>query len=112
MAKLKLLGFFFGESPDASRHVWHLKRKFWARAWILRHLKKANLPTSDLTKIYKSLILPILDYSAVVYHSLLKKGEEREIEDLQKKPLRIIYGHSQPSPLLKFLNFGALCEIT
>ena len=83
--ELKLLGFYFGRSPDASRHVWNLKRKFWARAWILRHLRKANLPVKDLIKVYKSLILPVLDYSSVVYHSLLKKGEEKELEDLQKR---------------------------
>ena len=90
---MKLLGFYFGRSPNASKHVWHLKRKFWARAWVIRHLKKANVPTPDLIKAYKSLVLPILDYTAVVYHSLLKKSEEKELENLQKGALRIIHGH-------------------
>ena len=38
--ELKILGFYFGENPGASKHVYHLKRKFWARAWVLRHLKR------------------------------------------------------------------------
>ena len=90
--ELKILGFYFGTKPNASRHVFHLKRKFWARAWVLRHLSKAGLPCNDLVKIYKSLVRPILDYSAIIYHSILNKTENKEMEDLQKKDLRIIYG--------------------
>ena len=45
-----------------------------------------------MTKLYKSLVRPVLDYSGVVYHSLYCKGEEKAPEDLQKKALRIIFG--------------------
>ena len=93
--ELKILGFYFGEKPTAARHVFHLKRKFWARAWILRHLNKADVPPEDLVKIYNCLVRPILDYSAVIYHSLLNKGESRQLEDLQKKALRIVFGQKK-----------------
>ena len=46
----------------------------------------------------------MLDYStAVVYHSLLRKGEEKDLEDMQKKALWIVYGlnHSYESCLNK-----------
>ena len=59
---------------------------------MLRHLKRAGVPASNLVKIYMSLVRPIIDYSSVVYHSLLTKGEENVLEDLQKKALRIVFG--------------------
>lgn len=93
--ELKILGFYFGEKPTAARHVYHLKRKFWARAWILRHLKKADVSPKDLVKIYNCLVCPIFDYSAVIYHSLLNKRESKQLEDLQKKALRIVFGQKK-----------------
>ena len=69
-----------------------MQLKFRRRVWILRHLKKANIPTGDLIKLYQSLILPVLDYTAVVYHSMLNKTQEVGLENLQKLALKIIYG--------------------
>ena len=43
--ELKILGFYFGSRPNAAMHVRNLKRKFWARAWVLPPLKKGWSPT-------------------------------------------------------------------
>ena len=39
-----------------------------------------------------SLVLPVLDYTSVVYHSMLTVTQEQQLEHLQKLALKIIYG--------------------
>ena len=89
---LKILGFMFGTKPDVSAHVEVMCKKFRRRVWVLRHLKKANIPVPDLIRLYLSLVLPTLDYSCVVYHSLLSITQSQQLEGLQKLALKIIYG--------------------
>ena len=89
---LKILGFHFGQKPTIDIQVEEMSRKFRRRVWILRHLKKAGIPHADLVKLYMSLVLPVLDYSAVVYHSMLSLTQEAELESLQKLALKFIYG--------------------
>ena len=89
---LKILGFLFSPKPDISAQYSAMQLKFRRRVWVLRHLKKANISSSDLLKLYQSLILPVLDYTAVVYHSMLNRSQEAGLESLQKLALKIIYG--------------------
>ena len=89
---LKILGFMFGSKPDVSSQVNAMCKKFRRRVWVLRHLKKAGIPKPDLVRLYVSLVLPTLDYSSVVYHSMLNKTQCQQLEGLQKLALKIIYG--------------------
>ena len=69
--ELKILGYYFGPEPSVSEHISKISQKFRRRVWILRHLKKADIPEKDLIKLYMSLVLPVLDYLCVTYHSML-----------------------------------------
>ena len=89
---LKILGFNFGEQPTAAEHLKSISVKFRRRIWVLRHLKKAEIPEKDLVKLYLALVLPVVDYTCVVYHSMLTKTQELELENLQKLALKVIYG--------------------
>ena len=80
---LKILGFIFGNKPDISAQYDSMLLKFRRRVWVLRHLKKAKISDGDLLKLYQSLVLPVLDYTAVVYHSMLSKTQEQGLENLQ-----------------------------
>ena len=91
-SELKILGFHFGTRPDIIEQIKKISLKFRKRVWVLRHLKKANIPTTDLIKLYQSLILPVLDYTAVTYHSMLSQTQAKLLENLQKLALKIIYG--------------------
>ena len=60
------------------------------------------MPGKDLKKLYCSLIRLVLEYSSVTYHSMLSKGQENELEKIQKKCLRCMYGYDKSySELLK-----------
>ena len=89
---LKILGFIFGSSPDISEQIDSIVTKFRRRVWVLRHLRKANIPHADLVKLYSSLVLPVLDFTCVIYHSMLTKTQAQKLESLQKLALKIIYG--------------------
>ena len=66
--------------------------KFRQRVWVLRHLKKADIPEDDLVQLYLSLVLPVADYIYVVYHSMFTKTQQHQLEHLQKLAIKIIYG--------------------
>ena len=90
--ELKILGFIFGREPTVGAQIQSISLKFRRRVWVLRHLKKASISQADLIKLYKSLVLPVLDYTSVVYHSMLNQKQELELENLQKLALKVIYG--------------------
>ena len=57
---------------------------------ILHRLRKFSLPVEDLVTIYILYIRSVLEQSAVVWNSSISKGEQLDIERLQKCALRAI----------------------
>ena len=57
---------------------------------ILHNLCDFNVPVEDLLTIYILYIRPVLEQSAVVWHSSIIRGEQMDIERVQKCALRII----------------------
>ena len=93
---MKILGFVFGQKPDAWEHLKHIRKKYSCRAWAIRHLKKAGIENTKLVAIYKSLIRPIIEYSCQVYHHLLNKTQEDYVERMQMSTMKTIYGMDTP----------------
>ena len=50
------------------------------------------MSSEDLKKIYLSTIRPVLDFVAPTYHPLLNKQQCSQLESLQKRAAKIIYG--------------------
>ena len=93
--QLKQLGFWFGNKPNVGVHIEHIISKFRKRIWIVRHMKKAKIPTEGLRGIYQCFLLPIMDNSCVIYHFLMTNEQAARLERLQARTLRIIYGHQK-----------------
>ena len=89
---LKQLGFHFSSRPTVDEHVKQTAVKVRKRYWFLRHLKKAGVSSADLLHVYRSFILPIIDYSCVVYHSMVNGEQARILEKLQSSALKTIFG--------------------
>ena len=89
---LKILGFTFGSTPDASTNTDIMIRKFSSRLWALRFLKRAGLTQADLIFLYKSILRPSIEFAAVVYHSLLTKTQSQNIERMQMRAMKVIFG--------------------
>ena len=90
--EMKLLGFFFGKTPDVGLHVCKMLKKFRAKLWSMFFLKNNGMNNDDLKDIYKTVLLPILDYAVPTYHSMLNSGQREAIERLQRRVYTIIYG--------------------
>ena len=59
-------------------------------AWVLRHLKLAGFTEIELATVYRTVVRPVLDYCAVVYHPMLT---DQIVERLQARALKNIYGY-------------------
>ena len=81
-----------------------IRRKFYARKWILTHLGHCGFTKSDLLKVYKSVILPIHDYCSCVYNSSLTLSQASALERLQAQALKTIYGYEH--------SYRSLLELT
>lgn len=68
------------------------------------------MPGKELKTLYCSIIRSVLEYSSVTYdHSMLTKKQENDLELVQKKCLRCIYGYGKSyDKLLKESNLQPL----
>ena len=91
--EMKILGFWFGKEPTVSRHIEKTKTKFRRRLWLLRHLKRSGVSDGDLLFFYKTIIRPVLDFTSVIYHPMLTLSQTNDLESLQRRAMKIIYGY-------------------
>ena len=91
--KLKVLGFHLDRRPSVHAHIEALKLRMRDCTWILRHLGLAGFTEEELAKVYCTVVRPVLDYCAVVYHPMLTDEQDQIAERLQAKALKNIYGY-------------------
>ena len=90
---MKILGFHLSNRPGVHAHVAALCKRMRRQYWVLYHLRKAGFSDEDLAKVYRTCLLPIVDYCSVAYHAALTDEQDQVIERLQAGALRCIYGH-------------------
>ena len=101
---MKILGFHFSTEVDMSAQAAAIRRKFYARKWILSHLAHVGFSKQDLLKVYRSVIPPIHDYCSCVYSSSLTQQQTGALERLQAQALKTIYGYEH--------SYRSLLELT
>ena len=92
---LKVLGFHMDSRPSAHAHVAALRTRMRDTVWILRHLRLAGFTQEELATVYKTVVRPILDYCAVIYHPMLNDEQDQAVERLQAQALKCIYGYKE-----------------
>ena len=58
----------------------------------MRNLKRAGMTRADLKRVYETILRPVLDFASATYHPLLNVNLTAELEALQKRAAKIIYG--------------------
>ena len=86
----KLLGLTLQDDLSWRANTDELTKKAYKRMILLKNLFSFNVPIEDLIDIYFLYIRSIVEQSAVVWHSSLTKGEQNDLERVQKVALRII----------------------
>ena len=59
----------------------------------MRKLRKAGMNGGDLLTVFKTMIRSVADFASPTYHSLLTRTQSNLLESLQRRALKIIYGH-------------------
>ena len=86
----RLLGVILRNDLSFKSNTEQITRNAYKRMVILHKLGKFSLPIRDLVNIYILYIRSLLEQSAVVWNSSITKGEQLDIERVQKCALRII----------------------
>ena len=92
---MKVLGYHIDSRPAAHAHVGALRIRMRDTVWILRHLGLAGFNKEELARVYKTVVRPVLDYGAVIYHPMLTDEQDQIVERLQAQALKSIYGYKE-----------------
>ena len=90
VTETRLLGVILRDDLSFKSNTNHITRNAYKRMTILHKLGKFSLPVEDLVNIYVLYIRSVLEQSAVVWNSSITKGEQLDIERVQKCALRAI----------------------
>ena len=87
---VKLLGLNISCDLRWNCHVEEISKKVSSRLYFLKQLKRANVPQKDLLTFYVTCIRPVTEYACPVFHNALPAYLSAELEQLQKRAMRII----------------------
>ena len=72
-------------------HVDYIVTKASKRLFAICQMIRSRIPVTDIIEVYCSVIRSILEYASPVWHSGLTQAQSDEIENIQKRCLRIIF---------------------
>ena len=81
----------------------HIIKKATTRLYFLKHLKKAGLPNSHLLHFYITVLRPVLEYCAPVWHYALTKAQSESLEAVQKRAIHITHNLTRGMPYSSML---------
>jgi len=82
------------------------------RLHYLKRSKRAGLPADRLAHWYISVIRPVLEYCAVVWHHGLSKNQSESIEAIQRPALRIVYPTTASMPYWAAFHYAELLSLS
>jgi hypothetical protein len=87
----KLLGVYISCDLCWPAHVAFLLKKVSKCVHILYQLVRAGVSANNIIAVYCSVISPILEYACPVWHPGLTKAQSEDLEQVQKRCLKIIW---------------------
>jgi hypothetical protein len=90
----KLLGLYVSDTLTWNEHISTICSKAAKRLHFLKLLKRAAMSSDDLLYYYTAVIRPVTEYACVVWHTSLTKGQTLQLESIQKRALKIIFGNN------------------
>ena len=106
----KLLGVILNDKLTWDDHVHYIVGKAAKRLYFLRLLKRANVPSEQIIRVYESTVRSVLEYAAEVWHPGLSQTHAQQIEHIQKRALRIALPTHDYSSALSSTNMLTLNE--
>jgi len=87
----KLLGVMIQNNLSWDAHVQYMLAKVSKRMYCIRSLVHAGVIPSDIVIIYCSVIRSVLEYACPVWHPGLTQKQDKDIERVQKRSLKLIF---------------------
>ena len=110
VTNFKLLGVIISSNLTWNLHIDYICTKARKRLFSLRLLKRSGVPTKKLDTIYSSFVRPILEYACQVWHFSLTQKLIEQVEQIQRRALRIIIPTLSYNECLDALNMDTLYE--
>jgi hypothetical protein len=88
----KVLGVQISSDLKWHTQVSEMLKKANGRLYMLKLLKRFNLPRDDLLTIFTGYVRPLAEYAAPVWHPGLTNNESAALERIQKRAFKIIMG--------------------
>ena len=88
----KLLGLHVTDSLQWKVHVSSMCSRAAQRLHFLQQLKRAAMSSDDLLYYYQSVVRPVIEYACVVWHTSLTQEQTKQLESIQKRAMKIIFG--------------------
>ena len=104
----KILGVTISNQLTWNTHVSNICAKASKRIYYLLQLKRAGIQQKDLIQIYKSVIRPVVEYASVAWHPGLPKYLSVDIENIQKRALKVIFPHQSYEEALNNSGLSSL----
>ena len=100
----KYLGVILDSSLSMNQHIDHVKKKISKMLGIFSRARP-SLTIESANRLFKSMILPILDYCGAVFHRC-DKGNEEGLECLRRRAGRIVLNTAHLSTEQMFTSLG------
>ena len=88
----KLLGLYVNDNLTWNDHVSSICTKSAQRLHLLKLLKRAGTSSDDLLYYYEFVIWPVTEYACFVWHSSSTKDQSAQLETIQRRAVRLIFG--------------------
>ena len=91
VCEFKILGLILSSDLTWTKHVKYIVAKANKRLYAICQLVRCGFASDDIIAVYCSLIRPLLEYAALVWHPGLTELLSDEIEHVQKRCKHIIF---------------------
>ena len=94
--RMRLVGFVFGMTPSAGPLVESITEMYKRKKWMLYHLRSAGVWGRQLYRLYCCYVRSSVEYCSAVYHAMLNRGQEEELEAIQRHAMCVCFGTDRP----------------
>jgi len=106
----KLLGLHVKDALKWNEHVSTICSKAAQRLHFLKQLKRSAMSTDDLLYYYQSVVRPVTEYACVVWHTSLTKRQAKQLEAIQRRAVKIIFGNNSAAVSNALISLTSLSD--
>ena len=106
----KILGLTISSDLKGTNHINEVIKKANKRLYFIILLKRAKVSPKDIANFYCTVIRPILEYCAPVFHYSIPSFLCEDLEMVQKRALKIIPPTKSYNDILEYFNLQTLSQ--